>query len=1121
LAPSYYPHRSMTITRILVFAFCILLTCAAHGRGVGFEKATSNGGPGMDMGRSMTTDHLGNVYSVGWFEDTVDFDPGVGVQNAISVGGRDIFIQKLDSDLNLLWIFTIGGTGDEHAYGIDLVKDGSGAIVITGDFNGLVDFDPGLGTHLLSSQSSPDCFVLQLDANGNFVWAKAFGGTSSDNARAVYVDSFSNVIVTGGFTYTVDFDPSPTGVFELTAVSNFDIFILKLDATGNFRWAVSFGDLIEIDIAQCVKVDGTGNVYISGVFQGTVDFDPGPGIANLTSNGYYDAVVLKLDSSGGYHWARSFGAAINDYAESVCIDQSGAVIVTGQFRGTVDFDPGFGTHIVSSGTNSNAYVWKLTAAGNFAWVRTIGSNSSFGESVAVDNAGFIYSSGRFSGVADFDPGPDTFLQSASSSDVYIQTLDPQGNFVWAGSFVGTAYSHGASIAIGAAGEVIVCGDFEGTVDFDPGPLVHSLTSNGFEDAFVVKLAPCLSTAGIDHITACGSLTWIDGMTYYSNNNAATHTFPCGAANGCDSIVQLDLTVLSSATGVDTHTACSSFTWIDGATYINDNNTATYTYSGAAANGCDSIVTLNLAMLAASGVDIQYACNSFTWIDSLTYTSSNSTATHVFVGGAANGCDSTVTLNLTIYSPPAIDLQSACDSFTWVDGITYFASNFTATHTFVGGGSNGCDSTVSLNLTLNNSTTGVEYHIACDSFTWVDGITYFASNFTATHTFVGGGSNGCDITVSLNLTLYNSTTGVEYHIACDSFTWVDGITYFASNFTATHTFIGGGSNGCDSTASLNLTLYNSTTGVEYHTACDSFTWVNGITYTSSNNTASHIMPGGGVTGCDSTVFLDLLIMNAAYGTDAITACDSFTWIDGITYTSNNNTATYTLSGAANNGCDSIVLLNFTVIQSTVTIDQHTACRLFTWIDGLVYTESNSNATYTYTGASSNGCDSIVQLDLTILQVDTNVAVADPTITAQAAGAAYQWLDCNNNYAPIQGASAQAFTPTSNGYYAVELTENGCVDTSACYSIILAGVAPEAEEDFRVYPNPTQGAIFIDLGRVFSNTSITIRNQLSQLVFSTELRNAQSGYLYFDGAAGVYFVEIKTGTRPVRYVRILKH
>ncbi|MCC6251893.1 MAG: gliding motility-associated C-terminal domain-containing protein, partial [Bacteroidia bacterium] len=492
--------------------------------------------------------------------------------------------------------------------------------------------------------------------------------------------------------------------------------------------------------------------------------------------------------------------------------------------------------------------------------------------------------------------------------------------------------------------------------------------------------------GTDVQTACGSYTWIDGVTYTASNNTATYTYVGGSAAGCDSIVTLDLTINNFVTGTDVQTACGSYTWIDGVTYTASNNTATYTYVGGSVAGCDSIVTLDLTINnAVTGTDVQTACGSYTWIDGITYTASTNTPTFTIANGAANGCDSIVTLDLTINNAvTGTDVQTACGSYTWIDGVTYTASNNTATYTYVGGSVAGCDSIVTLDLTINNFVTGTDVQTACGSYTWIDGVTYTASNNTATYTYVGGSAAGCDSIVTLDLTINNFVTGTDVQTACGSYTWIDGVTYTASNNTATYTYVGGSAAGCDSIVTLDLTINYAVTGIDVQTACGSYTWIDGVTYTASTNTPTFTIANGAANGCDSIVTLDLTVSNTVYGIDVQTAVGSYTWIDGITYTASTNTPTYTIANGAVNGCDSIVTLNLTIINNVTGVDIQVACDSYTWIDGVTYTSSTNTPTYTFVGGSVNGADSIVTLNLTI----------NPTVysvDAQTACDSYTWID----------------------------------------------------------------------------------------------------------------------------------
>lgn len=225
----------------------------------------------------------------------------------------------------------------------------------------------------------------------------------------------------------------------------------------------------------------------------------------------------------------------------------------------------------------------------------------------------------------------------------------------------------------------------------------------------------------------------------------------------------------------------------------------------------------------------------------------------------------------------------------------------------------------------------------------------------------------------------------------------------------------------------------TTATDINVECESFTWMDGNTYTSSNNSATYTLTNA--AGCDSVITLDLTILQPSSATDIVSACDTYTWMDGITYTSSNNSATHILSNAA--GCDSIVTLNLTLNNSTTGTDVITACGSYTWMDGTTYTSSNNSATHTLTNAA--GCDSIVTLNLTLNPLPaTTVSQTGTTLTADENSAQYQWLDCDNNFAIVPGETGQSFTPAITGNYAVEITLNGCSDTSACTLIDYTGI-----------------------------------------------------------------------------------
>jgi hypothetical protein len=323
-------------------------------------------------------------------------------------------------------VSVFGGSNTDYGKGVTV--DASGNTYVTGLFTGTADFDPGAGTaNLTSAAGAIDAYVVKLDASGTYVWARQFGGSDRAYGNGVAVDALGNTYVTGHFEGTADFDPG-AGTANLTSAAGaFDAYVVKLDASGTYVWARQFGGS-DRDYGNGVAVDALGNTYVTGHFVGTADFDPGAGIANLTSAGSTDAYVVKLDASGTYVWARQFSGSNTDYGNGVAVDASGNTYVTGHFEGTADFDPGAGTANLTSAGSYDAYVVKLDASGTHVWARQFsGSYFSFGFGVAADALGNTYVVGYFDGTADFDPGTGTAnLTSAGSFDAYVVKLDASG-----------------------------------------------------------------------------------------------------------------------------------------------------------------------------------------------------------------------------------------------------------------------------------------------------------------------------------------------------------------------------------------------------------------------------------------------------------------------------------------------------------------------------------------------------------------------------------------------------------------------------------------------------------------------------------------------------------------------
>lgn len=408
-------------------------------------------------GTPLATDSSGNAYITGRFNGTPDFDPGPGTAVLTNHSSGDTFVAKYSSTGGYVWAKSLAGGFSSITGGTGIGVDSSGNVYVAGYFTGTIDLDPGAGTATMTSAGDTDIFVVKLDSSGNYVWGKRIGGASSDVATALAVEGSGNVYVGGSFDGTVDFDPN-AGVSNLTGVNAG--FVVKLNSSGNYVAGAAFASNGNA-VTNSLAVDGSGNVYSTGFFYFASDFDPGAGVTTLTSAGNQDVFVLKLNSSLGLGWARSVGAVGIETANGVAVDGSGNVYTTGQFSSSsVDFDPGAGVATVTNPASGyyQAFVLKLNSSGNFVWVDQFGSTGDDGGAgIALDGSGNPYVTGYYSGTVDFDPGAGvTNLVSGTNGPIFTIRLTPAGALTWA---IGGGSGGGgtSSIAVNSSGLIKIAG----------------------------------------------------------------------------------------------------------------------------------------------------------------------------------------------------------------------------------------------------------------------------------------------------------------------------------------------------------------------------------------------------------------------------------------------------------------------------------------------------------------------------------------------------------------------------------------------------------------------------------------------------------------------------------------
>lgn len=313
------------------------------------------------------------------------------------------------------------------------------------------------------------------------LYAKGIGGAATEQANDIAVGAAgSNTYVTGYFTGTVDFDPG-AGVVNRSSAGLEDIFIAKYDVFGNYLDVKIIGGAGS-DVANAIVIDAIGNTYITGRYGGTVDFDPGLSVANLTNVGSGDVFFAKFDASGNYVFAKSIGGAGSDNVTAIAVDACGNIFITGHFSGTADFDPASSVTNLTSTGSDDIFIAKYTASGNYVYAKSLPAEGSASSTdIAIDGLGNIYIIGSFRGTIDFDPAASTATKTSNSDtyDAFWAKYDPSGNYLYVKLLAGFHDEFGHRIELDASGNVYIHGYTNGATDFDPGPGTISLSGAVF------------------------------------------------------------------------------------------------------------------------------------------------------------------------------------------------------------------------------------------------------------------------------------------------------------------------------------------------------------------------------------------------------------------------------------------------------------------------------------------------------------------------------------------------------------------------------------------------------------------------------------------------------------------
>lgn len=456
---------------LICFTFIVSLNAQTYNNAFRIQSA------GTDRGMGISSDNTGNIISTGYFGGTADFDPAAGSASLTPNGtGEDVYIAKYDAALNFMWAVKFGNSGSDFSYALDIdasnniivggdlsqnnrdgfvnkydangvllwsiiiggsnkdvvygVKtDAQKSVYVTGYFENTVDFDPGAGTYTLTSSGGRDIFLAKYDSSGAFRWAFKMGGPLSvayeEGGRDIAI-SGPNVYLTGNFEGTSDFNPGAS-VNNLTSNGSLDMFVAKYDTTGSYLWAISMGSNNKHDYSYGIDIDAAENVYITGGFEETVDFDPSAGTYTLSSASVnaQDIFVAKYNQAAAFQWAFQVGGntAVDDHAFDIDVTPAGDIFICGEVWGPADFDPSPAINLITP-SNDQIFFARYSSSGSFGWAFDIGATSGNGSAdngfgVHATNSGMLYVTGDFSGTADFNPGPGTATLSSIGGDAFL------------------------------------------------------------------------------------------------------------------------------------------------------------------------------------------------------------------------------------------------------------------------------------------------------------------------------------------------------------------------------------------------------------------------------------------------------------------------------------------------------------------------------------------------------------------------------------------------------------------------------------------------------------------------------------------------------------------------------
>lgn len=1070
-----------------------------------FVWAKRVGGSMTDISNAVKIDLSDNIYVTGTFEDSVDFDPGIGESYINSNSGADPkFVVKLNSDGNYLWAINKGG---------ELMEiDSIGNVYIASGFSSIIDLDPGVDSFFLDPIGIVDTYVVKLDSNANFIWAKQLGGgTSSVHIEALALDAIGNVLLGGNFTGTIDFDPGPSN-YDLTSTpSDHAFFVTKLDSAGNFVWANSmvstpanaaFPDLTSI------TSDKDNNVYICGSFEYTYDFDPGPATYLATANsGTSNLFVEKFDANGNFKWfiqngnVSSGGAAFNI---GVGIDSEGDLYAAGQYKATVDFDPNDGVFNLTSEFFSSTYrydifILKLNQRGVIGTIfNDVNSNC-----VKLSEPGLV------SRRAIINPG-NLIVESNLMGKWHISSL--------------------------AAGNYTIEYDTSGNWMATCPPLqnftvVHQDSLTILPSFGLISTEPC-NDPNISIYMPFMRPGFSDQKIYVSACNDYLAT---GSLNSAYTIIELDSLLIVESASIPFISLGNNKYSFNLANIIPGNCvdfTISCSLDVSAILGQTLCMDAKLFPVQSCVLDtipemnpVDFTPCSLPWDkSSLKIEGECMNDSIVFVitntGDPGDG-------DMQCYSPVRLFIDG---EYVWLDSIQ-LAGGETFTYEFTGDGRTWRMEVDQHPLHPGNSNPNETIELCGNAANWTSDLVNILP--------LDDEDPVIDIFCGIVRGSYdpNDKTGYPLGLSNNHFIEPNNKIEYVIRFQNT---------GTDTaftviirdTLDTDLNIFSVHSGVASHDYIfrmygprilewkfNNILLPDSTTDESGSNGFVRFevkqmpdLPDGTEINNEVGIYFDYNspiitnttshIINREINTTSWTeeqvidleGCSSVSY-NGIEYIQDGSY--WQINDGIFPDPDTLTTLNV-ILNNTESVFSETACESYMDFQGNLHSTSGLISIVL---PNSVGCDSIITINLTINFADTNIIQSGATLISSAVNADFQWLNCDNGFSPISGAVDSTFTPLQNGNYAVMVTQNGCTDTSECIFVDVNGINEmDFSDNVRLFPNPGNQLFTIELDKKYSDVTIKVEDIIGKMIFS-DIFNGNKYHFQLKESRGIYFVTIQ--------------